>query len=63
MTHNIAEAVFLSQRVLVLAGRPGRIVADIPIPLPYPRPAACGPEPISPALTGEVADALGGGRR
>lgn len=37
VTHNVSEAVFLSQRVLVLSARPGRILADISIPFPYPR--------------------------
>ena len=37
VTHNVSEAIFLSQRVLVLSARPGRILADIPIPFPYPR--------------------------
>ncbi len=37
VTHNIAEAVFLSQRILVMSPRPGRIAADIAIPLDYPR--------------------------
>ena len=37
VTHNVSEAVFLSQRVLVLSARPGRLLADIPIPFLYPR--------------------------
>ncbi len=37
ITHNVAEAVFLSQRVLVMSPRPGQWLADIPVPLPYPR--------------------------
>jgi NitT/TauT family transport system ATP-binding protein len=37
VTHNVFEAVFLSTRVLVMSPRPGRIVADLPIDLPYPR--------------------------
>ncbi len=37
VTHSVAEAVFLSQRVLVMAARPGRIVAEVPVPQAYPR--------------------------
>ncbi len=37
VTHNVAEAVYLSQRVLVMSARPGRLVADIAVPFPYPR--------------------------
>lgn len=37
VTHNIYEAVYLSNRVIVMAARPGRVVADVPINVPYPR--------------------------
>lgn len=37
VTHNIYEAVYLSHRVVVMATRPGRIVADVAIDAPYPR--------------------------
>jgi NitT/TauT family transport system ATP-binding protein len=37
VTHSIDEAVFLADRILVLAGQPGQLVAQVPIPLPRPR--------------------------
>ena len=37
VTHNVDEAVFLSQRIVILSERPGRIAATINIELPYPR--------------------------
>jgi NitT/TauT family transport system ATP-binding protein len=39
VTHSVAEAVFLSTRIVVLAPNPGRIHADVPVDLPYPRTA------------------------
>jgi len=37
ITHDIDEAVFVSDRVLVMTNRPGRIKEEIPVPLPRPR--------------------------
>jgi NitT/TauT family transport system ATP-binding protein len=37
VTHSIHEAVYLSNRVLVMAARPGRIVGEFSIDEPYPR--------------------------
>lgn len=39
VTHSVFESVYLSQRVLVMGARPGRIVADVAIDEPYPRDA------------------------
>jgi len=37
VTHNIPEAVFLADRVLILSERPGQIVGEVEIDLPHPR--------------------------
>jgi NitT/TauT family transport system ATP-binding protein len=37
VTHSVAEAVFLSSRIVVLAPHPGRVAHSIDINLPYPR--------------------------
>lgn len=40
VTHSVAEAVFLSTRIVVLAPNPGRIHTIVPVELPFPRTAA-----------------------
>lgn len=59
ITHSVSEAVYLSTRVVVMSGRPGRVVADLPVPWSYPRPPELRYEPEFAALTGEVSAALG----
>lgn len=57
VTHSVYEAVFLSQRVLVMA-RPGRVVDEIAIDAPYPRDAGFRATPQFAALCARVSDAL-----
>ena len=40
ITHAMSEAIYLSDRVIVMSARPGRIIADIPIDIPRPRALA-----------------------
>ena len=59
ITHSVSEAVYLSTRVLVMSGRPGRIVAEIEVPWEYPRPPELRYAPEFAAITGRVSAALG----
>jgi NitT/TauT family transport system ATP-binding protein len=37
VTHSVYESVYLSQRIVVMAARPGRIVGELEVEAPYPR--------------------------
>jgi NitT/TauT family transport system ATP-binding protein len=58
VTHSIAEAVFLSTRIVVMSARPGRISKVIPVDLPQPRTAAIREEPRFFELATDVREAL-----
>jgi NitT/TauT family transport system ATP-binding protein len=58
VTHSVAEAVFLSTRIVVLAPNPGRIHAVLPIELPLPRTAALRDTPEFEAHVLQVSHAL-----
>ena len=40
VTHSIAEAVAMSDRIVVLTQRPALLIGDIPVALPHPRDPA-----------------------
>jgi len=40
VTHSVFESVYLSRRIVVMAARPGRVVADLAVEAPYPRDEA-----------------------
>jgi NitT/TauT family transport system ATP-binding protein len=58
VTHSVFESVFLSQRVLVLGARPGRVIAELAIAEPYPRSAAFRSSPTYLRACAELSRAL-----
>ena len=54
ITHSIPEAVFLSDRVMVMSGRPGRLLEDIAVDLPHPRRLSVREEPAFAALARRI---------
>lgn len=61
VTHSVTEAVFLSSRVVVMSDRPGRIVADVPVPFAYPRDPDLRFDPAFARVAGSVSAMLRGG--
>ncbi len=60
VTHSVAEAVFLSTRIVVLAPTPGRIAQEIAVDLPFPRTSVTRESPQFEAMVTAVSRALRG---
>jgi NitT/TauT family transport system ATP-binding protein len=58
VTHSILEAVFLAGRVLVMSGRPGRILGQVEVPFGYPRAPELRFEPEFAGVAGQVSALL-----
>ena len=63
VTHDLREAVFLADRILVMSARPGRIIVNREVPIPRPRPIDVQYEPeftdIVHELRAHIAEARG----
>jgi len=58
ITHDVYEAVLLSDRVLVMSDRPGTIVADVRIPFARPRQPSLRSDPLYIGLCSKILDRL-----
>lgn len=58
VTHSVFEAAYLAERVVVLSPRPGRVVANIAVNLPFPRTAALRTDAAYGAICRNIADRL-----
>jgi NitT/TauT family transport system ATP-binding protein len=58
VTHSVFESVFLSNRIVVMTPRPGRVFAEIAIDAPYPREESFRTSPEYAAFCGQVSQAL-----
>ena len=58
VTHSVYESVYLSNRIIIMAARPGRVIADLKIDEPYPRTDAFRSTPRYAQWCVEVSQAL-----
>jgi ABC-type nitrate/sulfonate/bicarbonate transport system ATPase subunit len=63
ITHDVDESIFLSDRILVMSPRPGRVVADIENPLERPREIDVLTQPVFVGIKSQVMRLLHGGSR
>lgn len=58
ITHDVYEAVLLSDRIIVMSAAPGRVEAEIVVPFARPRPASMRSDPKYSALCAQILDLL-----
>ncbi len=58
VTHSVFESVFLSDRVVIMAARPGRVIRELTVDAPYPRDMVFRTSPAYAASCREASDAL-----
>ena len=58
VTHSVFESVFLSDRVIIMAARPGRVIRELTVDQPYPRDMVFRTSPAYAAACREASDAL-----
>lgn len=58
VTHSISEAVYLSQRVIIISPRPGTIAHEVQVPFEYPRAPALRYSPEFAKYCGQIASLL-----
>jgi NitT/TauT family transport system ATP-binding protein len=61
ITHQISEAVYLADRVIVMSARPGRVKEIVPVPIPRPRPASTRRDPHMFEIESRVSELIEGG--
>ena len=61
ITHDVDESIFLSDRILVMSPRPGRVIADLENPLERPRDLDTLTDPKFIELKSRVMHLLHGG--
>jgi NitT/TauT family transport system ATP-binding protein len=60
VTHDIDEAIYLADRIIVMSASPGRVIADIPVTLARPRPLEIRNDPAFTAYRQRIWDLLAG---
>jgi NitT/TauT family transport system ATP-binding protein len=58
VTHDIDEAIFMGNRVVVMSARPGRIKCDLAVPLPHPRHYAMKTTPVFAELKARLTEEI-----